>query len=109
MFQEFDFEIVVKPEQLNAGLDHLSRTENGEEPTNIEDGMPNAQLFRVEIVDDYYGPIVHFLSTILSPADMSIIQKKHLVVKASEFSLIAGQVYKLVPNEILRRCVLLHE
>ena len=45
LFQDFDFEIVVKRGWSNAGLDHLSRIENGHEPTNIDDGFPNAQLF----------------------------------------------------------------
>ena len=58
LFQEFDFEIVVKLGWLNGGSNHLSRIENGEEPTNIDDGLPDAQLFRVEIPNDYYGPIV---------------------------------------------------
>ena len=42
LFQEFDFEIIVKPGRLNAGLDHLSRIETGEDPTNIEEGFPDA-------------------------------------------------------------------
>ena len=58
MFQEFDFEIVVKPGWLNAGSDHLSRVVNGEEPTNIDDGFPDAQLFYVDIADDHYAPII---------------------------------------------------
>ena len=41
LFQEFDFEIIVKPGQLNAGPDHLSCIEIGEEPTNIDDGLPD--------------------------------------------------------------------
>ena len=45
LFQEFDFEIIVKPGWLNAILDHLSCIEIGEEPTNIDDGFPDAQLF----------------------------------------------------------------
>ena len=39
LFQEFDFEIVVKPEWLNASSYYLSRIENGEEPTNIDDEL----------------------------------------------------------------------
>ena len=39
LFQEFDFEIIVKSGILNVVLDHLSRIETGEEPTNIEDGL----------------------------------------------------------------------
>jgi hypothetical protein len=42
LFQEFDFEIIVKPGKLNAGPDHLSRVTNGEEPMNLEDNFPDA-------------------------------------------------------------------
>ena len=45
LFQEFDFEIVVKLGWLNVGLEHLSCVESGEEQTNIDDGFPDAQLF----------------------------------------------------------------
>ena len=64
---------MVKPRQLNAGPDHLSRIEKGEEPTNINDGMPDVQIFQVEIIDDYYGTIVQFLSTSIALVDMSVI------------------------------------
>ena len=37
------------------------------------------------------------------------IQKKQLVVKALDFHLIIGHIYKLGPNEIMRWCVLPHE
>ena len=49
LFQEYDFEIIVKPGRLNAGLDRLSRLEIGEEPTSLEDNMSDAQLFSVQI------------------------------------------------------------
>ena len=42
LFQEYDFEIIVKPGRLNAGSEHLSRIESGEEPTNLEEGLPDA-------------------------------------------------------------------
>jgi len=41
LFQEYDFEVIVKPRRLNAGPDHLFRIKNGEEPTNIEEGLPD--------------------------------------------------------------------
>ena len=53
----------MKPSRLNVGLNHLSRIEIGEEPTNIEDGFPDVQLFRVDMVDDYYDQIIQFLAT----------------------------------------------
>ena len=58
LFQEFDFEIIVKPGHLNDGPDKLSQIETGKEPTNIEEGLPDAQLFRVNMADDYYDQII---------------------------------------------------
>ena len=42
LFQEFDFEVIVKPGKLNLGLDQLSWIESGEEPTSLEDNLPDA-------------------------------------------------------------------
>ena len=99
----------MKPSRLNATLDHLSKIKIGEEPTNIEEGLSDAQLFKVDVADDYYDQIIQFLATGVAPADFSTIQKKRLVVKASNFQLLAQKLYKLGPDEILRRCVLPHE
>jgi hypothetical protein len=106
LFQEYDFEIVVKPGRMNKGPDHLSRLEHGEEPTSLEDTLPDAQLLAIKRVDDHFAEIVQFLSIGMAPSDYTIIHKKQLVVRAADFSLIAGQLYKMGPNEILRRCVM---
>jgi hypothetical protein len=45
LFQEFDFEVIVKPGRLNAGLDHLSRITNGDEPSSLENNFPDAKRF----------------------------------------------------------------
>jgi hypothetical protein len=63
LFQEFNFEVIVKPGKLNAGPYHLSRVTNGEEPMNLEDKFPDAQLFSVYIADDYFVEIIQCLST----------------------------------------------
>lgn len=39
LFQEYDFEIILKPGRLNVRPDHLSQNEIGEEPTNLEEGL----------------------------------------------------------------------
>ena len=54
LFQEYDFEVIVKLGRLNTGLDHLSRLELGEEPTSLEDCLPDAQLFSIWIADDQF-------------------------------------------------------
>jgi hypothetical protein len=58
LFQEYDFEIRVKPRRMNKGLDHLSRLEHGEEPTRLEDTLLDAQLLTIRRVDDYFTEIV---------------------------------------------------
>ena len=42
LFQEYDFEIIVKPRRLNLGPDHLSRLESGEEPISLDEGLLDA-------------------------------------------------------------------
>ena len=80
--------------------------ETGEEPTNLEDNLPNAQLFSIQIADDYFRDIIEFLMTGTALEEFTMQQKKQLVVKAVDFTLITGQLYKLGPDEILRRYIL---
>jgi hypothetical protein len=106
LFQEYDFEIVVKPGRMNKGPDHLSRLKHGEEPTSLEDTLPGAQFLAIIKVDDHFIEIVQFLSIGMAPRKYTIIQKKQLVVHVADFSLIAGKLYKMGPDDILRRCVM---
>jgi hypothetical protein len=67
LFQELDFEIIVKLGNLNIGPDHISRVTNEEEPTNIEDNFLDAQLFSIHITNEYFTDIIHYLSTCTAP------------------------------------------
>ena len=67
LFKVYDFEVIVKPGRLNAGPDHLSRIETGEEPTNLVEGLPDAQLFVVRVADNHFADIIHFLMTGMAP------------------------------------------
>jgi hypothetical protein len=44
-----------------------------------------------------------------APKEFNTAQKKNMVVRAGEYQLIAGHLYKMGANNILRRCVLEHE
>eukprot|EP00253_Pinus_taeda_P031345 PITA_31345 len=89
--------------RLNVGLDHLSRIETGEEPTNLEEGLPDAQLFAVRVTDRHFEDIIHFLTTGIASKKYSIQQRKELVVRAVDFSVITGYLYNMGNNEILPR------
>jgi len=71
--------------------------------------LPDAQLFSIQITDDYYADIIHFLTTGWAPDEFTKHQKRQLVVKAADFTLIARQLYKLGLDEVLHRCVMPHE
>ena len=72
LFQEFDFEVIVKPGRLNEGPDHVSRIESGEEQTSLEDNLPDAQLCAVTVIDKNFEAIIHLLSTGYVPEGFTI-------------------------------------
>jgi hypothetical protein len=49
---------VVNTKRMNKELDNLSRLEHVEEPTNMEDTLPDAQLLAIRKVDDHFTKIV---------------------------------------------------
>ena len=60
------------------------------------------------MVDDYYDQTAQYLEMRATPEELSTSQNKKLVVKV-DFQHIIGKLYKLGPDDILRRCVLPHE
>ena len=60
----------MKQGKLNASPNYLSHIDIGEEPTNIDDGLLDAQLCWVEIEDDHYAPSIRFLATRVAPEDL---------------------------------------
>jgi len=109
LFQEFDFEVIVKPGKLNAGPDHLSRVTNGEEPISLEDNFPDVQLFSIQISNDYFTGIIQYLSTGTAPQEYTTVQKKNLLVHAIDYQLFIGNLYKMGIDNILRRYVIEHK
>jgi hypothetical protein len=72
----------------------------------LEDTLLDARLLAIRNIDDHFSEIVQFLSTRMAPSEYKVTQKKQLVVHAAYVSLIARQLYKMGPDEILRRCVM---
>ena len=51
----------------------------------IEDGLLDVQLFKIEMVDDYYEQIVQFLATGTVLEELTTSNMKQLFVKAVYF------------------------
>jgi hypothetical protein len=75
----------------------------------LEENFPDAQLFSVQVVDEYFVDIIEYLSTGVVPHKFSTAHKKNLVVRDADYQLIACHLYKMGADNILRRCVLEHE
>jgi len=76
LIQEYEFEVIIKPEKLNEGPDHLSKLELGEEGGNLDDNLLDAQLFSIKMVDDDFWDVIQFLSTGVAPVDYTTMEKK---------------------------------
>lgn len=95
----------MKLGRLNVGLDHLSHIETGEEPTNLDEGLTNTQLFAVRVAENISANIIHFLTMGTTLEGYTSQQKKELVVRATDFYVIAGHLYKMVSDEIQKHYV----
>jgi len=77
--------------------------------TNINDELPNAHLFRVEIVLAKLAEIAQYLQEGKAPKGYYKKKKTTLTIKAPPFTIINGSLYKLGLDNALCRCVLEHE
>ena len=109
LFQEFEFEVVVRPGRLNVEPDHLLRINTGEKPTGVEDDLPDTHLFRIESIPVELEEIAQFLENGQAPEGMNTKKKQILAMKVAPYSLINGFLYKMGLDEVLHRCVLEHE
>ena len=50
ILMEFDFTVVVRKGRIHVLADHMSRTPNGEKPIDMEDDLPDAPLFSVDLI-----------------------------------------------------------
>ena len=61
------------------------------------------------MVDDHYKQMIKILSTGKVSEEFTTIQKKQLVIQATDFHLVTKKLYKMGPDEILHQYVLPHE
>jgi hypothetical protein len=57
----------VKPGKLNVEPTHILHILSGKDARNLDDNFPDAQLFAVNMVDDYFLDIMQFLCIGMAP------------------------------------------
>ena len=87
----------------------MLRISNSMSDSGVDDEFPDAMLFVVDAVPEWYFGVSEYLSTSKMPSDLTKAQKKRLVIQASSFTIIGGMLYKLCRDEVLRHCVMPHE
>eukprot|EP00253_Pinus_taeda_P017782 PITA_17782 len=104
--QQFDLTIVDKPGKENVVADFLSRLDlpAGEEGT-MDDQMPDEHLFAISVLSPWFVDIANYLVSAQFSPHLSSKEKSRIVRKSASFTWIRGNLFKLGPDKILRRCV----
>ncbi|MCO5580323.1 hypothetical protein L7F22_034189 [Adiantum nelumboides] len=101
---EFDFIVVVRPSKKHLMANHLSRITNVEAPTGVDDDLPDTSQFMVETIPEWSEKIVNFLVNGFPPKELRKDVARRLIKECEPYLLIAGTLYKLGKDDILRRC-----
>ena len=100
---EFDFTVAVKKGLTHKRADHLSRITNGEEPTGVDDDLPDATLFQIESVPKWSKRIATFLSTsVITDVHQDVDTQTKFLEECSCFQLISGRLYHMLNDGVLR-------
>ena len=86
LLQEFDITIVDKPGKDNVVADFLSRMDNNDECTPIEDNFPDEHLFAVSTKPPWYANIANYISTGKVPPHFSYREQQKIIHHSAQYS-----------------------
>ena len=90
---EFDFTVVVKKGTTHQRADHLSRLTSGEEPKGIEDDLPDAYLFNIEMIPRWSEEMVPLLTIGQMDIPIPLREKQAMIQKTASFVMLARRMY----------------
>ena len=106
LLQEFDIEIRDKKGCENVVADHLSRMVCEEDPIPISETFPDEQLLSIKVSTPWYADLVNFLVSKQVPNTLSKAQRDKLRKDARFYVWDDPYMWKICPDQIVRRCVL---
>ena len=106
LLQQFDLTIVDKSGKENFVAEFLSKMNlpTGEEGM-VDDQLPNENLCVISVLSPWFADIANYLVSAQFPPNLPSKEKRKIVRKSAPFTWIGGNVFKLGPDQILRRCV----
>eukprot|EP00253_Pinus_taeda_P025880 PITA_25880 len=75
------------------------------EEAMVDDQLPNEHLFAITVLSPWFVDIENYLVSTHFPLNLSSKEKSKIVRKNTPFTWIGGNIFKLGPDQILRRCV----
>ena len=104
--QHFDLTIIDKPGKENVVADFLSRLVlPGGEEVIVDGQMLDEHLFAISVLSLWFADIANYLVSAQFPLHLSSKEKSRIMRKSASFTWIGGNLFKLGPDQILRRCV----
>eukprot|EP00253_Pinus_taeda_P025910 PITA_25910 len=104
--QKFDLTIIDKPGKETVFVDFLSIVNllAGEEGI-VDDQIPDEHMFAISVLSPWFADIANYLVSAQFPPHLSSKEKRKIGRKSTSFTRIGGNLFKLGPDQILRRCV----
>jgi len=106
LLQQFDLTIVDKLGKESVVVDFWSRlTFHATEEGMVDDQLPDEHLFTISFLSPWFADIANYLISAQFPPNFPSKEKNKIVRKGSPFTWIGGNLFKLGPDQTLRRCV----
>jgi hypothetical protein len=91
-----------------VGPNHLSRLEIGESGGPVDDRLPDVDLFRIEVIPDYFHTLQYSSRPVQHLGDiLQLIQDTYH--QGNELLVYHGTIVQASLESIQRRCILDHE
>ena len=86
-------------------VDFLSRMDNNDECTPVEDTFPDEHLFAVSTKPPLYANISNYLATGKVPPHLSYMEHRKIIHHSAQYSWMAGYYFHTGENKQIQCCV----
>ena len=102
---EFDFTVVVKKGTTHQRADHLSHLLSREPPKGVDDDLPDAYLFNIEMIPKWSEQYVPLMTIGRLDIPLPIKEKQALLQGSASLTMLAGRLYNMGKDGVLRLCI----
>jgi hypothetical protein len=92
-------------ESINVVADFLSRLTIPTKGGMIDDHFPDEHLFAISTQTPWFVDIANYLTTGRFPQHFSYQERCKIVRKSTTYTWVAGYLFKLGPDQVLRICI----